>query len=114
MNFFNQNFEHIMRQFVALLQSQSNSVDKFLLLGICRIRHHKSNTGAYNLVLLFKTKIRSYTIEMKHMNLKTSNFFILFHFWLKNVVSLAESSTSFKESSVKNNLLALVELNAVF
>ena len=35
-----------------LLPNQRNSVNEFLLLGICRIPHHKCNTAAYMMVLL--------------------------------------------------------------
>ena len=46
---------------------------------------------------------------MKKINLKTNKFFVC-HFWWKNGVSLTESSTSFKEPSVKNSLLELIEM----
>ena len=35
-----------------LLPNQRNSVNNFLLLGICRIPHHKCNTVAYMMVPL--------------------------------------------------------------
>ena len=44
------------------------------------------------------------------MNLKTNQLFV-FHFWQNNDFLLTETSTSFKECSVKNSYLALVGMS---